>query len=127
MLMVLGVVPVSMEISLVDRFTLSRVARYFSPCVSLGWRVTNLCRNSLFLSSMFVSKALLVLSPLWHWLIKVLILFRWGTRLGAVSYTHLDVYKRQLCENHSSSSILIIHAELQPKLGELSASPVSGL
>ena len=36
MLMVLGVVPVNMDISLVDKFTLSRVARYFSPCVSLG-------------------------------------------------------------------------------------------
>lgn len=35
MLIVLGTFPVSIEISLVDRFTRNKVARYFSPCVKL--------------------------------------------------------------------------------------------
>ena len=30
--------PVSIEISLVDRFTRNKVARYLSPCVKLGCR-----------------------------------------------------------------------------------------
>lgn len=38
MLIVLGTFPVSIEISLVDRFTRNKVARYFSLCVKLGCR-----------------------------------------------------------------------------------------
>ena len=38
MLIVLGTFPVSIEISLVDRFNRNKVARYFSPCVKLGCR-----------------------------------------------------------------------------------------
>ena len=38
MLIVLGTFPVSIEISLVDRFTRNKVARYLSPCVKLGCR-----------------------------------------------------------------------------------------
>ena len=78
MLIVLGTFPVSIEISLVDRFTRNKVARYFSPCVKLGCRSDSRWRNSWFFSSTFISKVLFVLSPFWYWLMKALTFFRWG-------------------------------------------------
>ena len=37
-LIVFGVFPVSIAISLVDKLTRNRLAKCFSPCVKLGWR-----------------------------------------------------------------------------------------
>jgi len=48
--MVLGVLPVIIEISFVERFTRNKVARYFSPCVRLGCCFTSFSINSLFIN-----------------------------------------------------------------------------
>ena len=45
------------------------------------------------------------------------VIFPWGRRAVApVSYTHLDVYKRQLCQQVNDWEITHVHADLPPPL-----------